>query len=201
MLIGEHIWVQQTFDEKSICLPLVEVELKGKFGQLKTKAPVVCSKVDKGKYLLGNRTAALLGKDKERLLFLKLYALENRAQKRVAEQEQKIVQLRNTFSKGIKTKEVRKFRNSKVLASYISAPRNSDVTAKTNETVNQLKTINEKKRIQHRNFSEVQSPATSTCTSINDTKIKYVKKISKRPNNNINIGYPLEIYHCIKMRW
>ncbi|GBN43751.1 hypothetical protein AVEN_177646-1 [Araneus ventricosus] len=132
MLTGEHVWVQQTFDEKSICLPLAEVELKEKFGQLKTKAALVCSKVDKGKYLLGHRTAALLGKDKERLLFLKLYALENRAQKRVVEQEKKIVQLRNTFSKGIKTKEVGKFRNSKVLAnsSYISKPRNSDVTEK-----------------------------------------------------------------------
>ncbi|GBO03930.1 hypothetical protein AVEN_241651-1 [Araneus ventricosus] len=46
MIIGEHIWVQQTFDEKPICLPLAEVELKGKFGQLKTKAAVV--EADKG---------------------------------------------------------------------------------------------------------------------------------------------------------
>ncbi|GBM06334.1 hypothetical protein AVEN_121377-1 [Araneus ventricosus] len=40
MLIGEHIWDQQRFDEKHIRLPLTEVELKGKFGQLKTKAVV-----------------------------------------------------------------------------------------------------------------------------------------------------------------
>ncbi|GBM28925.1 hypothetical protein AVEN_265304-1 [Araneus ventricosus] len=74
MLTGEPKWVQQTFDEKPICLPLAEIELKGKFGQLKTKSAVVCSKADKRKYLLGNRTAAFLGKDRERLLYPKFYA-------------------------------------------------------------------------------------------------------------------------------
>ncbi|GBN13598.1 hypothetical protein AVEN_260749-1 [Araneus ventricosus] len=139
--------------EKPICWPLEEVELKGKFGQLKTKATVVCRKADKRKYLLRNRTAALLGEDRERLLFPKAYILQTRAYKRLAEQK-----------------------------SYVSTPRNSDVTAKTNETVNQLKIINEKKRIQRSKFSDEQSPATSTCTSVNDTKIKSVTKISKRPN-------------------
>ncbi|GBN75124.1 hypothetical protein AVEN_103338-1 [Araneus ventricosus] len=188
MLRGEHIWVQQTFDENPICLPLAEVELKEKFGQLKTKAAVVCSEADKGKYFLGSHTATLLGKDRERLLFPKIYVLQNRAQKRLVDQEKKTGQLRNTFSKGIKTEEVGKFRNSKVLASYVSTPRNSDVTARTIETANQLKTINKKKRLRRRKFSEAQSPATSTCTSKNDTKIKFVTKISERPNNRINIG-------------
>ncbi|GBN01093.1 hypothetical protein AVEN_198805-1 [Araneus ventricosus] len=63
--------------------------------------------------------------------------------------------------------------------------------ARTNEIVNQLKTINEKKILQRSKFSEVQSPTTSTCTSINDTKIKSVTKTSKRPTNKINTG---EIY-------
>ncbi|GBM14211.1 hypothetical protein AVEN_167298-1 [Araneus ventricosus] len=82
MLTGEQIWVQQTFDEKPICWSLAEVELKGKFDQLKTKAAVVCNEADKGKYLLGNRTAALLGKDRERLLFPKFmsYRLEPRSE-------------------------------------------------------------------------------------------------------------------------
>ncbi|GBM14580.1 hypothetical protein AVEN_34989-1 [Araneus ventricosus] len=97
MLTGEQIWVQQTFDEKPICLPLEEVELKGKFGQLKTKSAVVCSEADKRKYLLGNRTEALLGKYKERLLFSKVYVLQTRAQKRVAEQEKEGGQLQNNF--------------------------------------------------------------------------------------------------------
>ncbi|GBO08507.1 hypothetical protein AVEN_205966-1, partial [Araneus ventricosus] len=135
--------------------------------------------------LLPNDMAQLIARQPEEVT--EVYE-QNRAQKRVAEQEKKTVQLRKTFSKGIKTKEVGKFRNSKVLASYVSTPSNSDITAKTNETVNQLKTINEKKRIQRSKFSDVQSPATSTCTSVNDTKIKSVTKISKRPNNNVNIG-------------
>ncbi|GBL81607.1 hypothetical protein AVEN_93404-1 [Araneus ventricosus] len=109
--------------------------------------------------MLGNRTEALLGKDRERLIFPKLYALQTRAQKRVAEQKKETGQLRNTFSKGVKTKEVGNFRSSKVLASYVSTPRNSYVTARINETANQLKTINEKKRIQRSKFSEAQSPA------------------------------------------
>ncbi|GBM21281.1 hypothetical protein AVEN_149867-1 [Araneus ventricosus] len=129
MLTGEHICVQQTFDEKPIYLRLAEVELKGRFGQLKTKVAVVCSEADKGKYLLGNHTAALLGKDREHLLLPKLYAVQTRAQKRGAEQKKEIGQLRNTFSKGIKTKEAGKLRISKVLASYPLTTRSSDMTA------------------------------------------------------------------------
>ncbi|GBN06168.1 hypothetical protein AVEN_125796-1 [Araneus ventricosus] len=75
MLTGEQIWVQQTFDEKPIYLPLAEVELEGKIGKLKTKAAVVYNEADKGKYLLGNCTAAFLGKDRKRLLFPKSYVL------------------------------------------------------------------------------------------------------------------------------
>ncbi|GBO07144.1 hypothetical protein AVEN_77256-1 [Araneus ventricosus] len=180
ILTSEQIWVQQTFDEKPICLSLTEVELKGKFDQLKTKSAVV--EADKGKYLLGNSTAALLGKDRECLLFPKAYVLQTRSQKREAEQNRETGQLRNTFSKEINTKEVGKFRSSKVLANYVSTPRNSDITAKTNETVNQLKTINKRKKFQSSKFPEVQSPAVSTCASVNDTKIKSVTKILKRPN-------------------
>ncbi|GBN72346.1 hypothetical protein AVEN_270943-1 [Araneus ventricosus] len=116
MLTSEHIWVQQPFDEKPICSPLAEVELKGKFGQIKPKAAVVCSQVDKGRYLLGNRTAVLLGKDRESLIFSKVYAIQTKPQKRVAEQQKETNQLRNAFSKGIKTEEVGKFRITKVLA-------------------------------------------------------------------------------------
>ncbi|GBM34274.1 hypothetical protein AVEN_252999-1 [Araneus ventricosus] len=64
MLTGEQIWVQQTFDEKPICLHFAEVELKLKFVQLKTEAAVVCIEADKGRYLLRNHTASLPGKDR-----------------------------------------------------------------------------------------------------------------------------------------
>ncbi|GBM48669.1 hypothetical protein AVEN_150230-1 [Araneus ventricosus] len=114
-ITGEHICVQQTFNKKPIYLPLAEVELKGKFGQL--KAAAVCSEADEGKYLLGNRTTAFPGKYRERFLFPKLYALQTKARKRVAEQEKETSQFRNNFSKGIKTEEVEKFRISKILAS------------------------------------------------------------------------------------
>ncbi|GBM55310.1 hypothetical protein AVEN_253981-1 [Araneus ventricosus] len=62
MLTGEHIWVQEPFDEKPICLPLAEVELKEKFFQLKTKAAVVCCQVYKGIYLLGRPHGSLARK-------------------------------------------------------------------------------------------------------------------------------------------
>ncbi|GBM20194.1 hypothetical protein AVEN_216623-1 [Araneus ventricosus] len=71
--------------------------------------------------------------------------------------------MRSTISKGTKTKEVGKFRITKVLASYVWTLRNSDVTARTNETVNPLKTMN-KNRLQYSKFSEVQSTGTINAT-------------------------------------
>ncbi|GBM19391.1 hypothetical protein AVEN_196018-1 [Araneus ventricosus] len=59
MFTGEHVWVPQPLDDAPMCLPLAEVELKREFGHLITKAAVVCNKADKGRYLLGNRTAAI----------------------------------------------------------------------------------------------------------------------------------------------
>ncbi|CAL1262547.1 unnamed protein product [Larinioides sclopetarius] len=88
MLTGESIWVQQPFDESPICLPLAEVELEGEFGHAITKAAVVWSQIDKGRYLLGNRTAALLKKD-DRVLH-QVNAIQTRAQKRIADQEKDI---------------------------------------------------------------------------------------------------------------
>ncbi|GBM51238.1 hypothetical protein AVEN_73849-1 [Araneus ventricosus] len=122
---------------------------------------------------------ALLEKERECLIFPKVNALQTRAQKQVAEQEKETAQLRNTFSKGTKTKEG-KFGITKVLSRCLSTPRDSDMTARENKPVNQLKIINEKKRLQHSKFTEVLSPATSTCLFINDTKMKVVTKISKR---------------------
>ncbi|GBO04159.1 hypothetical protein AVEN_184329-1 [Araneus ventricosus] len=127
-------------------------------------------------------TVDIVSRNRIRPEMLTDYVLQTRAQKREAEQNKETGQLRNTFSKEINTKEVGKFRSSKVLASYVLTPRNSDMTAKTNETVNQSKTINKRKKFQSSKFPEVQSPALSTCASVNDTKIKSVTKISKRPN-------------------
>ncbi|KAG8198442.1 hypothetical protein JTE90_022180 [Oedothorax gibbosus] len=51
MLTGENIWVQQPLDEFPVCLPLAEVELKGEFGHVITKAAVVPCQLDKGSAL------------------------------------------------------------------------------------------------------------------------------------------------------
>ncbi|GBM88824.1 hypothetical protein AVEN_121318-1 [Araneus ventricosus] len=48
MFTGEQVWVQQPLDDAPVCLPLAEVELKGGFGHLITKAAVVHNKADKG---------------------------------------------------------------------------------------------------------------------------------------------------------
>ncbi|GBM67520.1 hypothetical protein AVEN_73660-1 [Araneus ventricosus] len=162
MLTGQQIWIQQPFDQKPIYLPLAELELKGKFDHLKTKAAVVCSQADKGRYLLGNRTATLLGKDSECLIFLKMNILHSRDQKRMVQQETETGEFRNNFYKGTKTKELRKFRISKIFVNYASMPRYSYGTSRTRETVNQLNAINEKKRLQVRKYAEIRSPATRT---------------------------------------
>ncbi|GBN77384.1 hypothetical protein AVEN_104917-1 [Araneus ventricosus] len=93
-----YICVQQSFDEKPIYLPLVE-ESEGKFGQHTIKAAVVCSQADKGKYFSGNRTEALLEKDRECLIFPKVNVLQIRTHKRVTEQKKETGQLRNIFPK------------------------------------------------------------------------------------------------------
>ncbi|GBM65934.1 hypothetical protein AVEN_152152-1 [Araneus ventricosus] len=100
--IGE---AQQLFDEAPICLTLAEVELKEDFGQIITKAAVVWSQADKGRYLLGNRIAVLLKKYGDCLLLHQVNAIQTRAQKRITDQEKATSQLENTNSEEIKTIE------------------------------------------------------------------------------------------------
>ncbi|GBL73340.1 hypothetical protein AVEN_159369-1 [Araneus ventricosus] len=88
MFTGEHVWVQQLLDDAPMCLPLAEVELKGEFGHLITKAAVVCNKADKGRYLLGNRTAAIVEKMKKIPVPQQVNAIQTRAQKRLEKQEE-----------------------------------------------------------------------------------------------------------------
>ncbi|GBL83953.1 hypothetical protein AVEN_100840-1 [Araneus ventricosus] len=88
MFTGEHVWVQQPLDDAPMCLPLAEVELKGEFGHLITKAAVVYNKADKGRYLLGNRTAAIVEKMKKIPVPQQVNAIQTRAQKRLEKQEE-----------------------------------------------------------------------------------------------------------------
>nr|XP_042901807.1 uncharacterized protein LOC122270040 [Parasteatoda tepidariorum] len=60
MFTGETVWVQQPLDEGPTYLPLAKVSISGQLGDIVSKAAVVRSELDKGRYLLGNRTAARL---------------------------------------------------------------------------------------------------------------------------------------------
>ncbi|KFM69716.1 Retrovirus-related Pol polyprotein from transposon 17.6, partial [Stegodyphus mimosarum] len=82
MLTGETVWVKQPFDESPICLPLAHVEIEAEFGRILTKAAVIRNELDQGRYILGNRTAAKLGKNQNKEYFFQVNAVETRAQKR-----------------------------------------------------------------------------------------------------------------------
>ncbi|GBL84249.1 hypothetical protein AVEN_86473-1 [Araneus ventricosus] len=88
MFTGEHVWVQQPLDDAPMCLPLAEVERKGEFGHLITKAAIMCNKADKGRYLLGNRTVAIVEKMKKIPVPQQVNAIQTRAQKRLEKQEE-----------------------------------------------------------------------------------------------------------------
>ncbi|MDW0176561.1 MAG: RNase H-like domain-containing protein, partial [Nitrososphaeraceae archaeon] len=88
MLTGENVWVQQPLDEGPTCLPLARVELDCVFGQICTKAAVIGRSIDQGRYLLGNRTAALLikkGQDQSHEI-CRLSAVQEVSQNRLTEE-------------------------------------------------------------------------------------------------------------------
>ncbi|GFW35239.1 retrovirus-related Pol polyprotein from transposon 412 [Trichonephila clavipes] len=59
MFINETVWIRTPSGETAMCLPMAEVELDCVFGHVITKAAVLRDSLDQGKYLLGNKTAAL----------------------------------------------------------------------------------------------------------------------------------------------
>ncbi|GFW94632.1 SCAN box domain-containing protein [Trichonephila clavipes] len=59
MFINETVWIRTPLEETAKCLPMDEVELDCVFGHVITKAAVLRDSLDQGKYLLGNKTAAL----------------------------------------------------------------------------------------------------------------------------------------------
>ncbi|GBN98604.1 hypothetical protein AVEN_200025-1 [Araneus ventricosus] len=62
---GETIWVKQPLDLNFTCLPLARIELQSSdLGRIVTKAAVIEAVLDNGVYLLGNRTADLIAKQK-----------------------------------------------------------------------------------------------------------------------------------------
>ncbi|GFT17700.1 SCAN box domain-containing protein [Trichonephila clavipes] len=59
MFINETVWIRTPLEETAVCLPMAEIELDCVFGHVITKAAVLRDSLDQGKYLLGNKTAAL----------------------------------------------------------------------------------------------------------------------------------------------
>ncbi|GBM03940.1 Retrovirus-related Pol polyprotein from transposon 17.6 [Araneus ventricosus] len=86
---GENIWVKQPLDEHYISLPLAIVEISGEFGKVRTRAAVFADSLDQGRYILGNRTAALIEEKKTGELtgFEPINAVQTRSQTRAVEKE------------------------------------------------------------------------------------------------------------------
>ncbi|GBN64290.1 hypothetical protein AVEN_231346-1 [Araneus ventricosus] len=62
---GETVWVKQALDLNFTCLPLARIEFQSSdLGRIVTKAAVIEAVLDNGVYLLGNRTADLIAKQK-----------------------------------------------------------------------------------------------------------------------------------------
>ncbi|GFX32897.1 retrovirus-related Pol polyprotein from transposon 412 [Trichonephila clavipes] len=88
MFINETVWIRTPLEETAVCLPMAEVELDCVFGHVITKAAVLRDSLDQGKYLLGNKTAALfeeVKKNKEIQVYM-VNAVETRSQKKLIEE-------------------------------------------------------------------------------------------------------------------
>ncbi|GFS81678.1 SCAN box domain-containing protein [Trichonephila clavipes] len=88
MFINETVWIRTPLEETAVCLPMAEIELDCVFGHVITKAAVLRDSLDQGKYLLGNKTAALfeeVNKNKEIQVYM-VNAVETRSQKKLTEE-------------------------------------------------------------------------------------------------------------------
>ncbi|GBM17983.1 hypothetical protein AVEN_82667-1 [Araneus ventricosus] len=65
-LTGETVWNKQPLDKNLTCLPLAKIELQSpEFGKIVTKAAVLDAHLDNDIYLLGNRSAKLIGEQRK----------------------------------------------------------------------------------------------------------------------------------------
>ncbi|GFW90681.1 retrovirus-related Pol polyprotein from transposon 412 [Trichonephila clavipes] len=86
--INETVWIRTPLEETAVCLPMAEVELDCVFGHVITKVAVLRDSLDQGKYLLGNKTAALfeeVKKNKEIQVYI-VNTVETRSQKKLTEE-------------------------------------------------------------------------------------------------------------------
>ncbi|GBN58781.1 hypothetical protein AVEN_213916-1 [Araneus ventricosus] len=65
-LMGETVLIKQPLDKNLTCLPLAKIELQSpELGKIVTKAAVLDTHLDNGIYLLGNRSAQLIEKQRK----------------------------------------------------------------------------------------------------------------------------------------
>ncbi|GFV87930.1 SCAN box domain-containing protein [Trichonephila clavipes] len=88
MFINETVWIRTPLEEIAVFLPMAEVELDCVFGHVITKAAVLRDLLHKGKYLLGNTTAALFEevKTNTEIQVYMVNAVETRSQKKLTEE-------------------------------------------------------------------------------------------------------------------
>ncbi|GFS87574.1 retrovirus-related Pol polyprotein from transposon 412 [Trichonephila clavipes] len=88
MFINETVWIRTPLEETVVCLLMAEVELDCVFGHVITKAAVLRDSLDQGKYLLGNKTAALFEevKNNKEIQVYMVNAVETRSQKKLTEE-------------------------------------------------------------------------------------------------------------------
>ncbi|GFQ93284.1 retrovirus-related Pol polyprotein from transposon 17.6 [Trichonephila clavata] len=60
-LLGEYVWLKSPLDDVCHCLPLAKIKIKTKGGEFYTKAAIKSNSSADEPYLLGNRTADLIG--------------------------------------------------------------------------------------------------------------------------------------------
>ncbi|GFW90455.1 retrovirus-related Pol polyprotein from transposon 17.6 [Trichonephila clavipes] len=88
MFINETVCIRTPLEETAVYLPMDEVELDYVFGHVIMKAAVLRDSFDQGKYLLGNKTAALfeeVKKNKEIQVYM-VNAVETRSRKELTEE-------------------------------------------------------------------------------------------------------------------
>ncbi|GFW52138.1 retrovirus-related Pol polyprotein from transposon 412 [Trichonephila clavipes] len=111
MFINETVWIRTPLEETAVCLPMAEVELDCVFGHVMTKAAVLRDSLDQGKYLLGNKTAALfeeVKKNKEIQVYM-VNAVETRSQKKLTEESKQDL---NIYQKKLFLKVTKKNKES-----------------------------------------------------------------------------------------
>ncbi|GFY39926.1 SCAN box domain-containing protein [Trichonephila inaurata madagascariensis] len=92
MYTNEKVWLRTPLEESLICLPFAEVELDCEMEHVITKAAILRDSLDQGRYLLGNKTAALLEdyKTKEDVQMHMINAVQTRAQNKLLEVENEV---------------------------------------------------------------------------------------------------------------